>query len=301
MSDQFTCPSGGQWYACPSKKFVGCCAGGDPCSNGCAEGNLRPAAFNAAEYGKFPDASCGTNSKFYTCTAGATFWGCCESVACASDPPACLGGNMTAAYMDLPAQIDFYLGKKTAESKEGGSNGAVIGGAVGGAIGGLLIIGVIIFFFIRRRRQRQQTARGESAEAAKPMMDGGKAFDSHSPNFVAQSPPPTYSATNGDYYQSMTPAGKTNPYTQSPYSQGQWAHNADGPVEMEAGVGSSNRYSELPAEVERPTTHHRYSELSTGPSCRVSPQHSPQASQTENKIEPRPQGLGVVTEDANAR
>jgi hypothetical protein len=115
--------------------------------------------------------------------------------------------------------------------------------------------------------------------------------------------PPTYSATNGangDYYQSMAPAGKVNPYTNSPYSQGQWAHNADVPQEMEADVGPSNRYSELPAEVSRPGTHHGYSELSTGPSCRVSPQHSPKPSQTENTLESKPQGLGVVTEDARS-
>lgn len=96
----------------------------------------------------------------------------------------------------------------------------------------------------------------------------------------------------------MTPAGKTNPYTQSPYSQGQWAHNADEPQEMEADVGPSNRYSELPAEVSRPGTHHRYSELSSSPSRRVSPQHSPKPSQTENTAEPKPQGLGVVVEDS---
>ena len=96
----------------------------------------------------------------------------------------------------------------------------------------------------------------------------------------------------------MAPTGKVNPYTQSPYAQGQWAHTADGPQEMEADVGPSNRYSELPADASRPGTHHRYSELSTGPSCRVSPHHSPKASQTENTVEPKPQGLDVVSEDS---
>lgn len=97
----------------------------------------------------------------------------------------------------------------------------------------------------------------------------------------------------------MGPTGKIDHYAQSHYSQGQWAHNADGPQEMEADVGPSNRYSELPADIERPGTHYRYSELSTGPSCRVSPHHSPQASQTENEVGPKPQGLGVVTEDTS--
>jgi hypothetical protein len=96
----------------------------------------------------------------------------------------------------------------------------------------------------------------------------------------------------------MAPTGKANPHTQSPYSHGQWAHHAGGPQEMLADVGPSNRYSELPVEIERPTTHHKYAELSTGPSCRVSPTHSPQASQPENEIEQKPQGLGVVVEEA---
>lgn len=194
-------------YACPntgsSSKFVGCCAGGDPCSKGCAEGNIRPAAFNASDYGNFPDASCGTNSQFYTCSSGATFWGCCKSVPCALDPPACPSGNLAASFMDQPAQFNFYLGSQKGGSASdsssnsssvsgsttsgGKSKGAVIGGAVGGAVGGLLIIGLIFFFLFRRRRQGQQTARGETVEVASPMMNGGKAFGPHSPNFAAQS------------------------------------------------------------------------------------------------------------------
>ncbi|KAF2632719.1 hypothetical protein BU25DRAFT_453904 [Macroventuria anomochaeta] len=318
MADDFTCPSGGKWYACPStstSKFVGCCASEtDPCSTGCALGSIRTVAFNESNYEKFPDASCGVNSNFYTCSPGGqkTFWGCCKSVPCGPNP-ACPDGSLTPAFVDQPAQIAFYIASQTvsgtsstssatssatssSSERDSKSNGAAIGGAVGGALGGVLIISLIVFFLLRRRRS-QQTARGETVEVVSPMMEGGKAFDPNSPNFAAQSPPPTYSATNGGYYQSIAPTGKGNPYTQSPYSQGQWAHTADGPQEMEADVGPSNRYSELPAEASRPGTHHRYSELSTGPSCRVSPHHSPKASQTENTVEPKPQGLGVVTED----
>ena len=223
MADEFTCPSGGQWYVCPgwlqttvmpalvlrmpfnvhryacpsgtgSSKFVGCCAGtADPCSTGCAQGNIRPAAFPPANYGKFPDATCGTNSDFFTCAPGGndTFWGCCKSAPCSTSPPACPDGSLVPAFLDQPAQINFYAASQTgassAASSEGGSksNGAVIGGAVGGAIGGILIIGLIVFFLFRRRRS-QQTTRG-GVEVASPMMDGPKAFDPHSPNFAAQS------------------------------------------------------------------------------------------------------------------
>jgi hypothetical protein len=270
------------------------------------QGNIRQAGFNATEYGKFPDASCGLASNFYTCTAGQTFWGCCKSVPC-SDQPSCPDGGLVPAFMERPEQLNFYAASSTAtvtgsgpgatststSSTNGGSksNSAVIGGAVGGALGGALIIGLIIFFLYRRKRSKQTTPY-DSKDVASPMM-GGKGFD---PQFAAQSPPPTYSATNGDYYQNMAPTSKVNPHTQSPYQYGQWAHTADGPQEMEADVGPSNRYSELPVDASRPGTHHRYSELSTDKSCRVSPQHSPKPSQTDNTLENKPTGLGVVTE-----
>ncbi|KAI2477790.1 hypothetical protein Ptr902_10952 [Pyrenophora tritici-repentis] len=65
-----SCPSGGTWWACGyGTYFVGCCAR-DPCDITCAAGNLYPGAFDPTQYGKFPDATCGTGSKFYTCTAG---------------------------------------------------------------------------------------------------------------------------------------------------------------------------------------------------------------------------------------
>jgi hypothetical protein len=65
-------------YACGAgtSKFVGCCTS-DPCSQGCAQGNIRPGGFNSTTYGKFPDGSCGSASTFYTCVASPTqtFWG----------------------------------------------------------------------------------------------------------------------------------------------------------------------------------------------------------------------------------
>ncbi|KAF3034629.1 hypothetical protein E8E11_000196 [Didymella keratinophila] len=325
MADvNFSCPAGGKWYSCPltsKSKFVGCCqTEADPCSTGCAAGALQPAAYNGTYHEKFPDASCADPALFYTCGLNPdgkdTFWGCCKSNPCANGA-VCPSGSLDGAYIGKPEQVAFYVSSElvssastsptstasptsTSSSNHGGSsNGAVIGGAVGGALGALLVVGLVVFFLWRKRRNAKTARGGVNVEVASPMMSDPKAFDPHSPNMAAQSPPPTYSATNGDYYQSMAPQGKANPYAQSPYAQGQWAHNADGPQEMEADVGPSNRYSELPAEIERPTTHHRYSELSTGPSCRVSPNHSPKASQSKNEsMPPMPQGLGVVTEDA---
>jgi hypothetical protein len=334
-------PSNVRRYACPSSsnsKFVGCCqTDADPCATGCAAGALQSANYNGSYYGKFPDATCGSTSQFFTCGLNPdgkdTFWGCCKTNPCAAGA-VCPTGSLTNAYMELPEQFAFYASSTLSPSSSstssatagaatpsgsndgGSSNGAVIGGAVGGAVGALLIVGLIVFILWRKRRNAKAACGGDNVEVASPMMSDPKAFDPHSPNMAAQSrkqpfqpitrhtlsttaAPPTYSATNGDYYQSMAPQGKINPYAQSSYAHNQWAHNADGPQEMDADVGPSNRYSELPAGIERPNTYHRYSELSTGPSCRVTPNHSPKPSQGE--IEPMPsmpQGLGVVTEDA---
>ncbi|KAF2692065.1 hypothetical protein K458DRAFT_325913 [Lentithecium fluviatile CBS 122367] len=103
----FTCSAGGTWYACDSgSKFVGCCAS-DPCSIGCSDGNISPGSFDPDQYGKFPDASCGSGSRFYTCTSGATFWGCCKSNPC-SNGSECPVGDLTPAFIDLPAQVQAY-------------------------------------------------------------------------------------------------------------------------------------------------------------------------------------------------
>lgn len=65
-------------YACAApgqSNFVGCCTS-DPCgSSGCVQGNVRPGGFNETIFNKFPDASCGTASDFYSCGFGTTFWG----------------------------------------------------------------------------------------------------------------------------------------------------------------------------------------------------------------------------------
>ncbi|OCK81126.1 hypothetical protein K432DRAFT_296233, partial [Lepidopterella palustris CBS 459.81] len=63
-----SCPSGGDWYACGyGSSFVGCCTS-DPCKLDCPDGNLKPASFNTAYYGKFPELSCQSGIQFWTCT-----------------------------------------------------------------------------------------------------------------------------------------------------------------------------------------------------------------------------------------
>ncbi|KAF1830158.1 hypothetical protein BDW02DRAFT_583100 [Decorospora gaudefroyi] len=101
-----SCPAGGTWWACGyGTFFVGCCAR-DPCEITCAQGNLYPGAFNPDAYGSFPDATCGTGSKFYTCTAGDTFWGCCKTNACAQS--GCPDGDLEPAILNRDDQRSAY-------------------------------------------------------------------------------------------------------------------------------------------------------------------------------------------------
>ncbi|CAN9179422.1 unnamed protein product [Alternaria alternata] len=101
-----SCPAGGTWWSCGyGTFFVGCCAR-DPCEITCAQGNLYPGAFDPATYGTFPDATCGTGSKFFTCTAGETFWGCCKTNACAQS--GCPDGDLEPAILNRQDQLSAY-------------------------------------------------------------------------------------------------------------------------------------------------------------------------------------------------
>jgi hypothetical protein len=149
-------------YACNAgSKFVGCCTQ-DPCTNGCFQGNLRAGGLNITTYGKVPDASCGSASQFYTCTAGTSFWGCCKSDPCAPNP-VCPPVNLVPAFMERPEQFAAYAPAASPQKKS--SHGAAIGGGVGGGVGALLI-GVLIFLYCRRKKRNSQA----NLESATPMM-----------------------------------------------------------------------------------------------------------------------------------
>ncbi|OAL06171.1 hypothetical protein IQ06DRAFT_301213 [Phaeosphaeriaceae sp. SRC1lsM3a] len=279
----FTCPSGGKWYTCPSGSFVGCC-GVDPCSNGCKQGDLQPGGFPLADHGTFSDASCETGSNFWTCapSASQTFWGCCKSNPCNNTPAAtCRQGDLTPAFLGSPEKKAAYLGADEQGGKK--SNGAVIGGAIGGGLGAAIIIGVLIFFFCRRRKRNQKVAHAESgANASTPMMKDGFQDNNRLSTQFGQSPPPTYSSPDPNFYQSMSPA-KGNPYQPS---QQMYGHEGAAPQELPAELASpaQNRYSELPAEASSSGAN-RYSELPAGATQTTaeleSPQTSPRPMQTE--------------------
>lgn len=164
-------------YACEKESnsnFVGCCTE-DPCSNGCVQGNIRPAAFNISHHGEWPDASCGSASNFFTCTAGDSFWGCCKSNACKATPPAtCAQGDLVPAFMERPEQFNAYTSAGSTPEASSKSNTAAIAGGVVGGVVGLAIIGALIFFLLRRRRNRK---RETGTAAMVPMMKDEKRDD----------------------------------------------------------------------------------------------------------------------------
>jgi hypothetical protein len=166
--------------------FAGCCTT-NPCEITCPQGNLYPTSFDAASYGKFPDATCGLGSNFYTCTGTTVpFMGCCKAVACA-DLGGCDRSNLTGAYLgtdDLrsaygavgalsssisarPTITTSAMSSTTMISNTATSAAAVIsvpkkepvaaiaGGAAGGALALAAVIGLLIYYFCHAKKSRK--------------------------------------------------------------------------------------------------------------------------------------------------
>lgn len=268
----FNCTAGGKWYACSSgSRFVGCCTS-DPCSNtGCVQGNVRPAGFNPAQFNKFPDASCGSASNFFTCTAGNTFWGCCKTNPCAATPAAtCPGDSLVPAFLERPEQLNVYAPNSsqssspssTPNSDNGSNKGAIIGGAVGGAAA-LIIVALLAFFCLRRRRRSQQSTDtlevGGASSASAPMMGEKRDHQRLSDQYGVRSPPPMYAEPNSNFPH-PDPTGKG--HYQHNYQQ--YSYDAAGPSELPAespSVANVQRYSELPAEPQTGANAQRYSDI----------------------------------------
>jgi hypothetical protein len=198
-------------YACETgTKFVGCCTS-NPCINHCVGDQLRPAGFSTRVYNRSPGGTCGGDTGFWTCTAGSTYWGCCNEDPCKNNST-CPIGKLEPTVMDRPDQLEYFgalnrlMGvasprptdtsprptdtsprptdtsprpTDTSTASSDGPSGAVIGGAVGGAVFLLAIIGVLVFFLCRRRRRKQRLASaaeasGQDAAAAAAAMKQNK-------------------------------------------------------------------------------------------------------------------------------
>lgn len=147
-------------YACKAgSRFVGCCTE-DPCTKGCGQGNIRAGGFNVSSFGNFPDASCGSASDFFTCTAGPSFWGCCKSNPCAATPPAtCPQGDLVPAFMERPEQFAAYVPVVTPQKNS--HHGAAIGGGIGAGVAAS-IIGMLIALYCRKKKRGPQRSLGSA-------------------------------------------------------------------------------------------------------------------------------------------
>ncbi|PSN63141.1 hypothetical protein BS50DRAFT_637674 [Corynespora cassiicola Philippines] len=298
QDQNFTCPAGSQWYACATgSKFVGCCAG-DPCSNGCSQGRVQPAGFSPSQYGKFPDASCGTNSNFFTCDfkEKGTFWGCCKSNPCQQQQ--CPTNDLVPAFLDRPDQIAAYApGASSSPSAtttsgpdsdngSGTPTGAIVGGAVGGGVGLAIIVGFLVWFCLRRRRSRAQNkgiveSRQADESAPAPPQMREKASYQGSAHPVEDAPPGYAPKASSPYLN--TPGGFNNQYV--------YQHEATQPQELPAAMPSSSgkappehRYSELPAQAEISELASPDMSSRAGP---VSELESPMASPNLGTVSPR--------------
>ncbi|KAI9738612.1 MAG: hypothetical protein M1834_008116 [Cirrosporium novae-zelandiae] len=182
-SNLFSCPSGGDWYACTPGGFVGCCAS-DPCTNDCPDGNLKPASFQASQYGKFSDQLCNLGSSWYTCAyTDPPFMGCCEVNPCANTT-GCPTDALTPGFLkSAPDAIAPFVAVTatgsvstststptsaaiTTTSKSSQvSTGAVVG-AIIGSIAGVAILLTLLWFWIRGRRRRRSNIANSSHNMA---------------------------------------------------------------------------------------------------------------------------------------
>lgn len=221
-----SCPSGGTWWSCGyGTFFVGCCAR-DPCDITCAQGNLYAGAFDPASYGKFPDATCGTGSKFYTCTAGKTFWGCCKTNACSQGgcpdgdlEPAILnrddlrsayhatgGSTMTSATRTSTSSatsasrtVDSQTTSATASAvpKDKAPVAAIAGGAAGGAFALAVIITLLVYYCCHAKKSR----RGHTDTVVRRLSDlPAMMAERDKAGLSAPDAPPGYSSPDPNFY-----------------------------------------------------------------------------------------------------
>ncbi|CBX95043.1 hypothetical protein LEMA_P114580.1 [Plenodomus lingam JN3] len=255
--------SGGKWWACPegsASKFVGCCVD-DPCSKGCAQGDLRSVGYNTSHYGEWPDASCGQASNFFSCIAGDSFWGCCKSNSCASPSATCPQNDLTPAFMDQTYQFNTYARtgssapspSASSVSSKKSNTGAIVGGVVGGVLG-LSLIAVLIYFLMRKKKRNQVASGGDLSPATMAALQKEKGPGTPYTPLSGQSPPPTYSAPH-DRYQSVSLPSK-NTYAH-------YANHDNGPQELpaDAPLSQEHRFSELPATQSDSVGRHHISEL----------------------------------------
>lgn len=189
---QFSCPSGGKFYAYDlDTRFVGCCTV-DPFDKGCNDGNLRPASFNVDASSELRDQQCSMGSRWYTCEdTQPPFLGCCKSNPCQHN--GCPVGDLTAGFLDsqpmIAAPFVSAVGSSatktpsiseatstpsnpalqvTASKSDKSSSGAIAAGVVGSIVVAALLIIAAVFLIYRRKRDPMPPKRSEPPEPPEP-------------------------------------------------------------------------------------------------------------------------------------
>ncbi|KAF2423769.1 hypothetical protein EJ08DRAFT_421975 [Tothia fuscella] len=224
---KLSCPSGGKWYVCDSTqktKFVGCCTK-DPCSEGCAQSDIRPASFDPTFNGTFADQRCDIGSAFYTCAkTDPPFLGCCKSNPCSAPSGKCPGPNLTQTFLsdNATAAADFTgdllpnITTTTASASSSASatisasasssasalpvtsghvhisTGGIIGIAVGG---GILLLGFIAVISVLLQRRSKSCRVGYPTDGIIPFV--GLSSHSSTPEPLIRGPTPDVSSYCG--------------------------------------------------------------------------------------------------------
>lgn len=268
--------------------FVGCCKT-DPCGvSGCNQGNLAPVSFNASAYDimgtELREPSCDTGSAFYTCINipknDTTFWGCCKSNVCGTTDKVCKTGDLTMATIgDKDQQASYRVdGTRSGGDGNGGHShtGVIVGSAVGGGVAIVAIVAILVFCLFRKRRAKSR--RGSTPSAPKHGFPAPEKT-SYRNSTVSEGTSPTArpgidpSLSPSDRYDGRRQTAQTHgqgttsndstalPLYSSPkpppfaafggQHQYQQIAQTNEPVEMPTDYhgDSSQRYSELPAEV----------------------------------------------------
>ena len=186
-SCNFTCPSGGTWYACPDEPyFLGCCSS-DPCTNSNTTSpcpDVYAASFNPSIFDSISPNTCvnSSSNKWYSCNhTSPPFLGCCSSNPC-EKTHGCPKEDIIASSWSQSRSDQFALfkdGDDGGESGEGGDggdsggnslSGGAIAGIVVGCVAGVAILIFAVWFLSRRRKKRQAPAEGTPAIAVSQMQ-----------------------------------------------------------------------------------------------------------------------------------
>lgn len=183
------CPSGGNYHACDSTRFLGCCTF-DPCvaSGSCNGDALKPMSFDKALYPPpFKDQMCSTGA-WYSCKyTSPPFMGCCKSNPCQTTlgcpdgdlVEASLSSNayyaapwLSAATLDSATTTSSAAQASNSSAATSASSGhKVSGGAIAGAAIGVAALVIFLIAALCLYRRRKAIAKGSTGNETKSFIE----------------------------------------------------------------------------------------------------------------------------------